>query len=184
MPWADAEVRERVGRIDVLLEEMGSLPEPARSTTEELARALVELYGEGLARIVDHLASVDGGQAHRGLDHDELVSHLLLLHGLHPLDPGARVDRAVGAARVELGLREGDVELVGVERDAARLRLRGKGCASTQERVKGTLDQAVRAAAPEIDEVVFEDAAPEPALIPVASLRQRIASGEGRAVRG
>lgn len=85
----DDEVRQRVARIDALLEKLERVSDPAaRDLASATVQALVELYGEGLSRIVGHIADTcDDEQSAQFADvlaGDELVSHLLLLHGLHP----------------------------------------------------------------------------------------------------
>ena len=81
----DTQARERVARVDSLLEELETLPDPlARQTATEVVEALLDLYGEGLARLVGYVAERDDGALAAALAGDELVAHLLLLHGLHP----------------------------------------------------------------------------------------------------
>jgi hypothetical protein len=65
----DADVRERVTALEAMLEAAGDDPAVA-----DVVQALVELYGEALARLI------------RGADPktDELVSHLLIVHGIEP----------------------------------------------------------------------------------------------------
>ncbi|MGH3101956.1 MAG: NifU family protein, partial [Thermoleophilia bacterium] len=115
----DRQARELVARIDVLLDEVRDV---------ELVQALVDLYGEGLARIVAH-----DPECVAGLADDELVSHLLLLHGLHPRPLEQRVRGALADVRPYLEQHGGDVELLGVEGGIARLRLEGScnGCPSS-----------------------------------------------------
>src|ERR671928_650486 len=109
----DAEVRELVARVESLL---GGLDERAT----EAVQALVELYGEALSRF---LAGADPAS-------DELLSHLLLVHDLHPVDIETRVRQALEDVRPYLGSHGGDVELLAVDGGVARLRLGGacKGC--------------------------------------------------------
>ena len=58
----DSEARERVARVEALLDEVEALADPAaRDTALELVQALLDLYGEGLDRIVDHVAAGDDG---------------------------------------------------------------------------------------------------------------------------
>ena len=92
----DQAALERVERVEALLEDLESLDGPAREKALEVTRALLELYGEGLERLVEHIAEHDeeGGIA-SDVASDELVSHLLLVHGLHPVALEARV-RGVG----------------------------------------------------------------------------------------
>jgi len=56
------EVRERVAQVDSLLSTVDALPdETARSAAVETLQALLELYGEGLARILE-IAGRCGGE--------------------------------------------------------------------------------------------------------------------------
>jgi Fe-S cluster biogenesis protein NfuA len=147
-------------RIEQLL--AGLQAGPHRETAEELVRLLVEMYGEGLSRVV---ASLDPDQVTR-LAEDDLIESLLLLHDLHPLDVDARVQRALDRIRPYLGSHAGGVEYLGVEDGVARLRLQGScdGCASSTLTVKMAIEGAVREAAPELTGIevagVVESATP------------------------
>jgi Fe-S cluster biogenesis protein NfuA/nitrite reductase/ring-hydroxylating ferredoxin subunit len=154
----DREARERVARIETLLAAVEAMPDPtARDTATELVQALVELYGEGLARIVAH---VDGRAA--GLADDEVVAHLLLLHGLHPVPLEARVRGALEEVAPYLGSHGGGVELLGVEEGVVRLRLEGScnGCPSSTMTLKLAIEDAIHKAAPDVEGIEAEGAAP------------------------
>ena len=147
----DHEARDLVARIDALLEHAQDV---------ELVQSLVALYGEGLARIVAH----DPDRA-AGLARDELVSHLLLLHGLHPVPVEDRVRGALDEVRPYLEQHGGDVELLGVEGGVARLRLEGScnGCPASTATLKLAIEDAIGRAAPDIEQVEAEGAvAPAP----------------------
>jgi len=147
-------------RIEQLL--AGLQAGPHRETAEELVRLLVDMYGEGLTRVVTLL---DAGQLVQLAD-DDLVESLLLLHDLHPLDVDARVQRALDRIRPYLGSHAGGVEYLGVEDGVARLSLQGScdGCASSTLTVKMAIEGAVREAAPELTGIevagVVESTAP------------------------
>jgi Fe-S cluster biogenesis protein NfuA len=158
---ADAEVRERVARVEELLGGVESSPDAV-----EAVAAVVELYGEALARIVSR-GGVD-------LD-DELVSHLLLVHGLHPQDVEERVAQALEEVRPYLGSHGGDVELLGVADSIARVRLVGTcdGCPSSAATLRHAIEEAVARAAPELEGVEADgvaEQAPEPQLIQLGTL--------------
>ncbi len=111
------------------------------------------------------------------LAEDELVSHLLLLHGLHPWDVETRVRWALDKARPHLG--GAIAEFVGVEGDVARLRLgraRG-GCRSSAPALRAIVEDAIRDAAPEIENVQLDAVAPPPVVISVDDLFSRITHG-------
>ncbi|GGT20603.1 hypothetical protein ACFFV7_14535 [Nonomuraea spiralis] len=118
----------RIGRIESLLER-------AEPPAVELAQALLDLYGEGLTRI---MAAADDDLAARLAD-DDVVAHLLLLHDLHPIDVRTRVEDA---------LRGTGAEVVSVDGDLVRVRLDDGGCCSAD-----AARRAVRDAAPEVERV-------------------------------
>ena len=132
----------------------------AAVAAEELVGLLVGLYGDGLGRIV----AVLGEQGEAGtamlaeLAEDPLVESLLLVHGLHPLDVDARIQRALDRVRPYLGSHAGGVEYLGVTDGVARLRLEGSchGCPSSTVTVQLAITGAVEEAAPEVTRVVVE----------------------------
>jgi Fe-S cluster biogenesis protein NfuA len=146
---------------------------PAADAAEELVGLLVGMYGDGLAQIMNVLADQPGGTAMiDALADDPLVESLLLLHGLHPLDVDARIQRALDRVRPYLGSHAGGVEYLGVdESGVARLKLEGSchGCPSSTVTVELAITGAVQEAAPEVTDVVVEGmtAAPEPALLQI-----------------
>jgi Fe-S cluster biogenesis protein NfuA len=130
------------------------------AAAEELVGLLVGLYGDGLAQIVTVLREqgAAGAVTLARLAEDPLVESLLLLHGLHPLDVDARVQRALDQVRPYLGSHAGGVEYLGVTDGVARLRLEGSchGCPSSTVTVQLAIQGAVEAAAPEVTQVVVE----------------------------
>jgi Fe-S cluster biogenesis protein NfuA/nitrite reductase/ring-hydroxylating ferredoxin subunit len=160
----DTETRERVARVESLLEELESLPDPVvRERATEMAGALLDLYCGGLARIVERLGESDA-KLPAQLAEDELVSHLLLLHDLHPVDVETRVIGALDEVRPYLESHGGDVELVGVEDAVVRLRLAGScsGCPSSTMTLKLAIEDAIHKAAPEVEAVEAEGVSEEP----------------------
>ncbi len=155
-----------VADVERLLEEVESLPDPvAREKSTEMVAALLDLYGAGLERIVEEIAARDDGELSQALAADELVAHLLLLHGLHPVPLEGRVMKALGEVRPYLESHGGNVELLGVEGAAVRLRMEGScsGCPSSAMTLKLAIENAIHKAAPEIEEVIAEDPAAGPA---------------------
>ena len=154
---------ELVGEVERLLEDVESLVDPvARQTATGIVQALLELYGSGLERMVELIAATDAARVlAREFAEDELVSHLLLLHGLHPVPVEDRVLDALGEVRPYLESHGGDVSLLGVEGSTVRLRLRGScsGCPSSAMTLKLAIENAIQKVAPEISEVIAEEAA-------------------------
>ncbi|MCW3046077.1 MAG: nitrogen-fixing NifU domain protein [Solirubrobacterales bacterium] len=175
----DQDTRERVARIEILLEEVETLADPAaRATATELVQALLELYGEGLARVVTHVAAGDDGELAEALADDELVAHLLLLHGLHPVPLERRVREALEGVSPYLESHGGGVELLGVEQGVVRLRLQGScsGCPSSTATLKLAIEDAIHRAAPDVERVEADGVAPA---APSPLLQLEFAGGAG-----
>jgi len=174
-------------RIELLLEASAAAGPVARERAEELVRLVVELYGAGLERLMElaHDAGRLDDELLAALAADELVSSLLLVHGLHPYGVHERVEQALDSVRPYLGSHGGDVRLLEVTDDGVvRLQLLGScdGCSSSSVTLELAVDGAIRAAAPEIVRVDVE--APPPAgaaggaVIPVEQLTSRLRTGE------
>jgi len=111
-----------------------------------------------------------------------LVASLLLVHGLHPHDLRRRVADALDRVRPYLGSHGGDVHLLDIVGDAVQLQFAGscKSCPSSAVTLELAVEDAIRAAAPEVSsiEVVTPEAAPaEPTtMIPAESLLAQVHS--------
>ncbi len=173
----DAQWRSAGDRIQMLLDATSAGGVAARERAEQLVREVVELYGAGLGRI----AALIGDPAMEPLAADDLVASLLLVHGLHPHDVHRRVSDALDRVRPYLGSHGGDVHLLGITGDAVQLQFAGscKSCPSSAVTLEFAVEDAIRAAAPEISsiEVVTPTAQPaEPAVIPAESLLAQVHS--------
>ncbi|HKC27461.1 MAG TPA: hypothetical protein VKB75_05570, partial [Jatrophihabitans sp.] len=82
-------------RLDDLLAQLERTPGATAALALDAVRALSEVYGTALARIVD-LASPQLLDAY---DRDELLRHLMTLHDLHPHPLEQRVLRALDGVR-------------------------------------------------------------------------------------
>ena len=149
-------------RIEGLLQELGKVADPrVRANAEELVRLLMELYGSGLARILEIVDAT--GSANEIFDRiaaDDLVASLLVLHGLHPLNVETRIARALDRVRPYLGSHGGDVKLLGVKEGIVHLRLEGSchGCPSSTVTMKLAIEKAIEEAAPEVVRIEVEGA--------------------------
>jgi Fe-S cluster biogenesis protein NfuA/nitrite reductase/ring-hydroxylating ferredoxin subunit len=164
-------------RIQTLLDSCAAGGAPAYERAQQLVREVVGLYGAGLERIL--LLSQGSGLAER-LATDDLVASLLLVHGLHPHDVHRRVSDALDRVRPYLGSHGGDVDLLEIDGGTARLAFKGscKSCPSSAVTLELAVEDAVRAAAPEISliEVVTAEAPTGPAVIPSESLLAHVHS--------
>ena len=98
----DPEARRRIEHLETLIQNLERLPDPAaRDQARELVQTLLDFHGAALARILGRVADMgDPGRALiTALADDDIVSSLLLLYGLHPLDLETRVEQALERVR-------------------------------------------------------------------------------------
>jgi hypothetical protein len=152
------DLRAAGDRIEQLLDQLGSLPDRrAGQWSEDLVRFVTELYGAGLARVIEMASEPDaprGAALLNLLAEDDLVASLLLVHDLHPLSLRQRVEQVLADLRASFA--EVDVRLVHLDEEQSRLRLRlvasgtsAKGTAAYERRVR----EAIESGVPELIEV-------------------------------
>ena len=151
----------RAERIEALIQEVTGLPDPhARSTVEELIQALLDMYGEGLSRMLELItqSEVSGNELIKIFTQDDLLSSLFLLHELHPEDIETRITKALVEVRPYLKSHGGNVELVKIDNGIAYLCLEGSchGCPSSTITLKLAIEEAIYKAAPELIELQVE----------------------------
>jgi hypothetical protein len=134
-----------VERVERLIDEAGDECLPVVS-------ALVEMYGEGLARVVGALPP----EAVTALAEDPLVSYLLILHDLHPVSAENRVREAIAATGAY-------AVVAGVEDGVARVRAAADGR-------RETISAAVAAAVPDVDRVEFVEVLEPVVVLPQAGV--------------
>ncbi len=160
-----------VARVQELTATLEQVSDPlARGVGEDLAAAVVQLYGEGLERIfaaLEEEASV--GEVRERLVDDGVVASLMLIHGLYPVSLEQRVHDALEEVRPYMESHGGNIELLGVEDGIARLRLVGScdSCPSSAATMELAIEEALQQAAPDlagldVEGVVASDAARRP----------------------
>ena len=150
---------ERIERLAAKLEQCGD-PE-VRAAALELVQSVIELHGAALGRMVDRCEETAEGERVLGYAlQDDLIASMFLLHSLHPDDLETRVLRGIEAARPYLKSHGGDCELVSVRDGIVRLKLHGTcgSCASSSITLKNAVEDALFEAAPDIVEVIAENA--------------------------
>jgi Fe-S cluster biogenesis protein NfuA len=167
------EFRKQMQRMERLIQEMDGYADPvARAKTQEIVRSILDLHGRGLERILEHLADNGGaGQALiDGLAQDDLISSLLLLYGLHPLDFETRVRQALDKVRPCLRSHGGNVELLGIRDGRVRLQMNGSGhsCPSSTQTIKFAIEEAIYEKAPDVTAIEVEGLEVSPAPLPSA----------------
>jgi hypothetical protein len=174
-PSPQPDPRDLFEGIEEGIASLGRVADPrVLSDTRALVRSVLDLHAAGLARILDLVASAAPG-AVPSLAGDDLVSSLLILHGLHPVRLEERV-------RTELRrvLPPGwSAEIVGSAAPALRVALTRVGDPShraSAERVQAIAQQAIERVAPDADGVelvgMLEGDFPT-GFVPVSRLRDR-----------
>jgi len=149
MAVAPAPPVERFQKLIARLESIDD--DEARGIAEELVGTMLELYGEGLERIVHALDAAP--EVRDGLARDGVVASLLLIHGLYPVPIAERVQAALEGVRPYMESHGGGVELVRLEGGIAHLRLHGScdGCPASASTLELAIRDALDEAAPDLD---------------------------------
>ena len=147
----DRAVRQRLAVLDEQLAQLETTPGPIGELALAAVSGLAEIYGQALARALD---LVDPMLEERMLG-DELIGHLLVLHGIHPSPIEYRTSRVIEGLRAVLSARGAAIELAGVEEGVAILRLSLKGCGTNAAGTEQSVRNAVLAAVPELSGVSF-----------------------------
>jgi len=155
-------------RIGGLVQEIESIADPAaRAATRDLVQSLMDLHGAVLEKTLDIVADAgeEGLNIIDRLGRDSLVSSVLILYGLHPEDIETRVVRAVDRLKPQLRKQGCEVELLGVNDGAIRLRVEtgSHTCGSTAKTVQATLEETIYDAAPDLTSLVIEGLEEKPA---------------------
>jgi len=140
----------------------------ARELHRALAASLVELFGEGLARVL----ALAPPELVRALADDEKVAPLLALCGRHPDPPADRARRALEDAAAALG--SVGVRLVSLTSEEPRLRVElqaERGEVVVEDRVRGLVEAIVAARAPEIDWIDLVITGVTSSFVPLERLR-------------
>jgi Fe-S cluster biogenesis protein NfuA len=178
------EVDQRAREIETLIGKLESADAGLRATARDLVQALMDMHRVGLERALELLdqAGAPGTALIDRLAEDAIVKHLLVLHGLHPLDLEARVGQAIEHAQPSLRSHGGELERVVVdESGGVHITLRvgnssGHGCGSAEATLKAVVEDAIYEHAPDAVSVIVDIKADVPALsafVPMSSLRRK-----------
>ncbi|MFW6058584.1 MAG: NifU family protein [Phycisphaeraceae bacterium] len=157
--------QQQAERIEALVQQIEASATPeVHAAAQELVRALLDLHGAGLTKLLALLA--DAGEPGRAIRdaclRDELLDSLLKLHDRHPQDTETRVSEALDSVRPYLQSHGGEVTLLEIREGIVRLRLQGScnGCPSSSATLRSTIEQAIHEAAPEITAIEAEGESP------------------------
>lgn len=157
-----------VARVQELTAQLDSLSDPSvRKTAQEFMRAIMELYGLGLAKVVQVLSdSGDAGAPMRNeLIQDGVFASLLLIHDLYPVPLEDRIQEGLDTVRPYLASHGGAVEVVRLKDGVVYLRLEGscKGCPASQATLELAIKKALNEAAPDLVGLQVEGVVEQPA---------------------
>jgi Fe-S cluster biogenesis protein NfuA/nitrite reductase/ring-hydroxylating ferredoxin subunit len=150
---------ERVQTLQEQLDNSGADP-AVLDLAGELVSAVVEMYGEGLARI---LSTPDGERLAVAMSEDPVVATLLFIHDLHPVPLEQRVQDALDTVRPYMESHGGNVELLGVEDGVARIHLQGScsDCSASSVTLELAVKRALEEAAPDLAGLEVDGIAPQ-----------------------
>src|ERR1017187_10514889 len=155
----EQKLQQRVRRIGELIASLDSeeIPAGARAQSKELIESVMDLHGEALDRTLQVLrtAGESGEQILGSLTEDPVLSSVLLLYGLHPLDFETRVKRALAKVRPALHNYGVHAELMTWKGGAVRIRLHGVDSSFTARTVKSAVEDELYAAAPDAVSLVL-----------------------------
>lgn len=167
-------------RLQCLSEEIESCTDLAvRERMRGVVQIVLDFHQRGLARLMQHLSQ----SGHHGLvifdalSSDELVSSLLLLHDLHPLDLNTRLQQVIEKGSTQWATHGVLVQLAGVSPEGI-VQLKAvkssEGWPPSPTGLRTSIQQAIYAAAPDVSGVVIEGLENPPrqqGFVPVSAVR-------------
>ncbi len=147
----DAAVRALLAVLNEQLARLEAMPGPVGELALTAVAGLAEIYGQALFRTLE---LADPAVVERMLG-DELIGHLLALHGIHPEPVEARLARVIEELRAALDARGGTIELDRLDGAVAVVRLSVTGCGSRSADIEPSVRRAVLTAVPELTGVTI-----------------------------
>jgi hypothetical protein len=162
---ASAELEEQLRRLDTITDPT------SRNIATDLIASVLQFHTAALERMLEILRENDGNAAAMaGFDRDPLVRSMLLIHDLHPDPVDARVRRAVKELEPTARKRDATVEVITAEEAMVRVRIKGGQAGRPLGEI---VERAVRAAAPEAEQVIVEEPlAAGPGFVPLDALQK------------
>ncbi len=154
-PTAPSNLQQQAKRLQELVERAGQLRDSsARTLVQDCLQAVLGFYGDGLARVLQVVQETGpaGETVRERLLTDPAVAGLLIIHGLHPVDLETRLRGALDKVRPYLERHGGNVELLSLKGEFARLRLQGhcKTCPSSAVTLELAVRKALEEACPDL----------------------------------
>jgi Fe-S cluster biogenesis protein NfuA len=159
----NGEFQAHTEKLERALHQIEALPdEHARSTAHELMQSLMDLHGGVLSRLVEVLADSGetGARTLEELGDDPLVCGLLVLYGLHPFSLQERVNRAIERIRPQVQKQGATLTLASTRDWVVRVMVEMAVGRHAPSSLRLSIEQAIRAAAPEATEILIEGLQP------------------------
>jgi Fe-S cluster biogenesis protein NfuA len=170
----DSAVRALLGTLNDQLDQLEAMPGPVSELGLTAVAGVAEIYGQALIRMLE---LADPAAVERMLD-DELIAHLLALHGIHPESVEKRLTRVIDELRAAVSDQGGTVELDRLDETVAVVRVALGARASRSADVEHTIRRAVMTAVPELANVTIVPAgsASATAFVPLEALMRTATS--------
>jgi len=170
----DPAVRALLGTLNDQLDQLEAMPGPVSELGLTVVAGVAEIYGQALIRTLE---LADPAAVERMLD-DELIAHLLALHGIHPESVEKRLTRVIDELRAAVSDQGGTVELDRLDETVAVVRVALGARASRSADVEHTVRRAVMTAVPELANVriVPAGSASATAFVPLDALMRTATS--------
>ena len=164
----DPAIRALLGALNEQLDQLEAMPGPVSELGLTVVAGVAEIYGQALIRTLE---LADPAAVERMLD-DELIAHLLALHGIHPESVEKRLTRVSDELRAAVSDQGGTVELDRLDETVAVVRVALGERASRSADVEHTVRRAVMTAVPELANVTIVPAgsASATAFVPLEAL--------------
>jgi Fe-S cluster biogenesis protein NfuA len=170
----DPAVRTLLAALNDQLDQLEAMPGPVSELGLTAVAGVAEIYGQALIRTLE---LADPAAVERMLD-DELIAHLLALHGIHPESVETRLARVIDELRAAVSDQGGTVELDRLDETVAVVRVALGARASRSADVEHTVRRAVMTAVPELANVTIVPAgnASATAFVPLEALMRTATS--------
>ena len=170
----DPAIRALLGALNEQLDQLEAMPGPVSELGLMAVAGVAEIYGQALIRTLE---LADPAAVERMLD-DELIAHLLALHGIHPESVEKRLTRVIDELRAAVSDQGGSVELDRLDESVAVVRVALGARASRSADVEHTVRRAVMTAVPELANVriVPAGSASATAFVPLDALMRTATS--------
>ena len=162
---------DAISKIEELVQQVQSIADPAaRQVSLELVQAVMSLHQAAMERVLEIVGEeAPGVTAVMGAD--DLLSRVLVLHGLHPDSFEVRLSRAIDRLQHHFDSRGAGIEILESGPDVVCIRFTGRR-PGTAAAARTTIENAIYEAVPEVGELIVEGIPEEhdPGFVPLDSL--------------